>query len=174
MSRLKSVFVVAVTAMAGVVVLAGCSEVIKQDELTSNIKSQFKEQTDTELTSIECDEVKAEEGADVACKATNENDMKLDITGKVTGKNDDTGKWGFNWKVAGMVAPGKVFEEPAAETVTREFNVALDSVKCPDGIEVKEGTEVKCEGTATDGTTRGLTLNLTDAEGGFRVSLDGK
>lgn len=172
MSKIRKLLAAAALAMLGAFVMAGCASTINEDELTANIEKQFQEQTGTRLTSIECDEVKAEKGAEIACKATNENDMKLDITGEVTDNDKDDDKWGFDWKVARILAPGKAFEDAAAETVSREFDVPLESVKCPDGIEVKEGSEVKCEATATDGSTRGLTLTLTDGEGGFRVAVD--
>lgn len=172
MSKIRKLLVASLLVTLGAFVLAGCAETIKQDELTGNIEKQFQEQTGTELTSIECDEVKAEKGAEISCKAVNENDMKLDITGEVTDNDKDDDKWGFDWKVSRVLAPGKAFEDAAAETVTREFDVPLESVKCPDGIEVKKGSEVKCEATATDGSTRVLNLTLTDAEGGFRVAVE--
>ncbi len=174
MSKSRSLLLPLACLLIGGVGIAGCGEsVIKDDELTASIKQQYEEQTGVKMTSIECEEVKAEEGAAISCRAENDSDVSLELTGTVKGEGEDD-KWGFDWKVARADAPGKLFEDAAMQTVSSKFGVAVESVKCPERITVEKGEVVHCEATDNKGETRGLTLRLTDADGGFRVTIDQK
>lgn len=175
MSKSRNLFLSVLALLGGVVVLAGCGqEMISQDEMTANIEKQYKQQTGIEMTKLECDDVKAEKGEKISCKATNANDVNLEITGEVSGKQSGSDKWNFNWQIVSANAPGSLFEKSAATTITNNFGVTVKSVSCPDRIDVKKGTVVYCQATATDGSTNGVKLTLTDANGGYRVILDKK
>lgn len=159
--------------LLGGVLLAGCGdEMISQDEMTENIKKQYREQTGVDLTSLECEDVKAEKGAAISCDGTNSSDVNLKITGKVKGEDEDSDKWRFSWVVSERNAPGALFADPAAEAIESKFGVTVGSVECPERIKVVKGTEVPCKATYDDGSSNDIIIKLTNEEGGFRVMID--
>lgn len=162
-----------IAGLFGVTALAGCAEsVIKDDELTAAIQQQYEDQTGLGLKSIECDETKAESGEAISCRATNDNDVDLEIGGAVAGKDESSDKWNFEWKVDKAYAPGDLFEDPAARALSAKLGFKVESLDCPDGIEVASGIEVHCEATAADGSSSAVTITLTDSAGNFEVAVD--
>lgn len=175
MSISRRLLLVSVAVLAGTAVFAGCGEqMISQDDLTSSITSQYKTQTGLELKDLKCDDVKAEKGAAISCTAVNSNDVDLKIGGTVSGKNESSDKWGFDWKVEEARAPATLFEGPAAKSLSEKLGFEVSSVDCPGKILVKAGTKVHCDATAADGSTSGVTITLTDSDGNFEVAVDGK
>jgi len=121
------------------------------------------------LTSIECEGGDAKVGTEFTCDATNDADVAVDIDAKVTGVSDDGVD--LHWEVAKLTAKGTTFAGPAAAELSKIR--AVDSVDCPDGIVIEEGTVVDCTATMDDGSERPVKLTLTDGSGAFHAELLG-
>ncbi len=139
-------------------------------EAEEKIKSQYPEQTGLELTTISCDSTDAETGKVFSCEATNEANVDLKIEGTVGEVDSDEDRFKFRWEVTGAVAAGDAYAEPAL-TELRSKGLEIESLACPDGIEIKKGTVVTCTATSPDGEERDAELTLTDGDGGFRITV---
>lgn len=156
-----------------VVAMTGCTETLKQEELTESISENYKEQVGAELTEIECDDsIEATKGQKFTCKANQSGELELEIEGEVGDKDDETDKYQMAWKVVSATADGSFFNSSVADTVASNFGVAVKEASCPDGIEMKAGTAIDCDLTAADGSTGTAKVTLTDSEGGFRVKIE--
>lgn len=157
--------------LAATLVLAGCSseKTLSQDEVTGSIKTQYQEQTGTELTEITCKDIKAEVGAAVSCDATNADGVELTIGGQVDKVGGDGEKNDFTWQVEAATVPSEDFETAATDMIVQQMQEDAESVTCPDMIELKEGNQVDCVAHMADGSERDIVLELTDQKGGFKV-----
>jgi Domain of unknown function (DUF4333) len=52
--------------------------------------------------------------------------------------------------------------------------VALAEVRCPVEVEVEVGATLRCKATDTNGSSRTVTLKLTDLDGGFDYAIAGE
>lgn len=83
--RSPSPRLVAVAVLA--ISMAACTKTLDTDGLESQLKSQFEEQTDSVLASVECpNDVKAEAGGTFECTAEDESGATFTLT--ITQVND--------------------------------------------------------------------------------------
>jgi len=140
------------------------------DKAAEQIKEQYPEKAGgVELTAIECEGDDDAVGSTFTCDGTNDADVEVKIEGEITGNEDDSTQ--FSWEVTELVAKGSTFGDVAASTLAETR--AVDTVECPDGIVIEEGTEVDCTATMANGEKREVKLTLTDATGNFRADLLG-
>ena len=164
-------------AVAAVLGLAGCNFYcsvggsIPAAELERKVRLSYEDQTGIVVKSISCEEADDDTGSPISCEATNASGVKLEIDGEVTSDDPDTEKVGFDWEVTRAVAPGTLYGDAAAITLSQETGVEVADVRCPDEIVVKKGARVRCTAVSPAGAESEVTLILTDADGGFRVQL---
>jgi len=139
------------------------------EELAEEIQGDYVERTEIELPRLTCEGVESEVGARFTCSGRNARSVQLDIAGKVTDTEADG--FDYNWRVVEAVAPGVLYERALRRSLEEE-GVAIAEVRCPVEIEVEEGTKVRCGATDENGSGRGVTLNLTDLDGGFDYAVD--
>ena len=174
----RGLFAPAAVAVAALT-LAGCSfscsigeSTATSDELNSQLRDSYESQTGIALTSIDCEEAKAEVGKEFECTATNERDVDLEIEGKITSVDESDDTFKFDWNVIRATAPGEAYSTGAKMSLERQTGRKLDSVECPERIPIKVGAEVRCTVVTGDGERLGATLTLTDLDGGFRINVD--
>jgi hypothetical protein len=63
-------------------------------------------------------------------------------------------------------------EQTTKERLTEVVGIAPKSIDCPDAIEAKKGTKGRCTLTAPNGDEIGVTIHVTDDDGGFRAVVD--
>ncbi len=56
-------------------------------------------------------------------------------------------------------------EEEITKGITDQTGQGVESIDCPDDVEVKEGNEFECAVTADDGTAATVTVTQDDDEG---------
>ncbi len=159
-------------------VLAGCSAEVNVgggseasgEEIAGEIRDAYVGKTGIALTRLTCEGVEESEGERFSCSGRNENGVQVEISGRVT----DTAGSGFDysWQVSKAIAPG-VFYERALRREIETNGVALSEVRCPVEVEVEVGATVHCEAADRNGVSKGVTLKLTDADGGFDYAVDG-
>ncbi|MFA9401153.1 MAG: DUF4333 domain-containing protein [Acidobacteriota bacterium] len=166
-------------AAVAALTFAGCSfscsigeSTATSDELNSQLRDSYESQTGIALTSIDCEEAKAEVGEEIECTATNERDIDLEIKGEITSVDESDDTFKFDWNVIRATAPGEVYSTAAKKSLEQQSGRPLDSVECPDRIPIKVGAEVRCKVVTGDGEQLGATLTLTDLDGGFRINVD--
>jgi hypothetical protein len=170
MSKLRlAAVLVALVATTGLV--AGCGDdVIDVGSVEETITEQYPETTGgLELTSITCEEGKAEVDAKFNCTGDNDAGVALEIEATVTAVTDD--KVDFTWATTSSVSDGTVFAETAVTTLQNQ-GYAVAEMDCPE-IEVKKGNVADCDVTMDDGSSQTATITLTDDEGGFDVVTSG-
>jgi|LakMenEpi03Aug12_release.lakeMendotaPanAssembly.Ray.scaffolds.fasta_scaffold78446_3 hypothetical protein len=167
-------FLVAVASVLG---LAGCDFYcsvggsIPPEELEKQVRLSYEDETGIVVKSINCEEADDDTGSPISCEATNAGGVDLTIEGEVTSYDSEAEKVRFDWEVTKAVAPGTLYGDAAAMTLADSTGVAIAEVRCPEEIVVKEGARVECTAIAPNGAESGVTLILTDGDGGFRVQL---
>jgi len=63
-------------------------------------------------------------------------------------------------------------EQVTADRLGEAVGQQPKSVECPDEIEARAGATGRCTLTAEDGTRYGVTIEMTDDEGGFDARVD--
>lgn len=140
------------------------------EEIAEEIQGDYVERTDIELPRLTCEGVESEVGARFSCSGRNARSVQLEIAGKVTDTEADG--FDYHWRVVEAVAPGVLYERALRRSL-EEGGVAIAEVRCPVEVEVEEGSKVRCEATDKNGSGRGVTLKLTDLDGGFDYAVDG-
>ncbi len=171
--RIKLSAVLAALAALPFLLFSGCSASVdigggdneaSGEEIAGKVEDDYKGQTGIALTRLTCESVKGEVGARFECSGRNARGVQLEIGGRVT--DTESGGFDYSWHVTKAVAPGVLYER-ALRAEIEERGVTLSAVECPVEIEVVEGATVFCEATDAGGTTRGVTLTLTDLDGHF-------
>lgn len=171
--------IVAAIAIVLCLAVAGCSAEVNVgggleasgEEIAKEIRRGYVDRTGIELNRLTCESADANLGAKFSCSGRNDNDVQLEIDGKVT----DTSADGidYSWSVAKAIASGVLYER-ALRQLIEEGGVALSEVRCPVEVEVKVGSKLRCTATDRSGSSRGVTLRLTDLDGGFDYDVDGE
>ena len=141
------------------------------DELAEEIRGDYVDQTGIELPGLTCEGVKEDVGAHFSCSGHNARGVQLEVSGKVTDTEGDG--FDYNWHVSKALAPGVLYERALRRQI-EAHGVALSEVRCPVQIEVKVGTKLHCVAADGNGIRRGVTIHLTDLDGGFGYSVDGE
>jgi hypothetical protein len=151
--------------------VAGCaSDQIDVGNVEETITEQYPKTTGgLELTSITCEEGKAEVDAKFTCTGDNDAGVALEIEATVTEVTDE--KVNFTWSTTRSVSDGAVFAETAVSTLQNQ-GYAVAEMDCPE-IEIKKGNEAQCDVTMDNGSAQTATITLTDDEGGFDVVTSG-
>jgi len=167
------------SGLALCVALAGCSAEFSVggdsnapgDELADGIRDDYVDRTGIELTRLTCEGAEAKVGTVFRCSGRNARGIQLEIAGRVT---DTTGDgFDYRWNVVEGVAPGVLYER-ALRGALEDDGVAVVEVLCPVEVRLKAGAKLRCKATAADGSSRGVTLRLTDLDGGFDYQVDGE
>jgi len=140
------------------------------EEIAEEIQGGYADRTEIELPRLTCEGVEAEVGARFSCSGRNARSVQLEIAGKVTDTESDG--FDYNWRVVEAVAPGVLYERALRRSLEAE-GVVIAEVRCPVEVEVETGTTVHCEATDKNDSSRGVTLKLTDLDGGFDYAVDG-
>lgn len=172
--RLAPVAILAAFAFA----LLGCSAEVSVggddqasgEELAEDIERDYESQTGIELRALTCEGVEADEGAEFECSGRNARGVQLEIAGEVTETEADG--FDYTWEVVRGVAPGVLYER-ALRRQLESRGIALVEVRCPVEVEIEVGAEVRCTASDREGSSRGVTLTLTDRDGGFDYAVDG-
>lgn len=176
--KLKPEAFSAVAAVASCLAIAGCSAEVNVgggsdasgEEIAGEIQGDYVDETGIELPRLTCEGVEAEVGTRFDCSGRNARSVQLEIAGKVTGTGADG--FDYNWRVVEAVAPGVLFERSLRRQI-EAGGVALAEVRCPVEVEVEVGVELRCQAADRNGSTRGVTVRLTDLDGGFEYIVDG-
>jgi hypothetical protein len=179
-SSYRSAILAAALALLPGALLAGCSAELNVgsgdseasgEEIASEIRGAYADKTGIAMRRLTCESVKAEAGAGFECSGHNARGVELGIVGRVT----ETGGDGFDyhWHVARAIAPGVLYERALRREVEAR-GVGLSEVRCPVEIEVKVGRVLRCKATDRDGVTRGVSVKLTDLDGGFEFTVEGE
>jgi hypothetical protein len=166
-------------ALAGLLLcatVAGCSAEVSVggddqasgESIAREIRKEYVADTGIALPRLTCSEVDGEVGAAISCTGRNARDIQLDLEGEVTAVDGDG--FDYNWKIASARAPG-VFYERAARRVIEQRGAAIADLRCPAQIELRVGAEVPCELVDGSGVERGMTLRLTNLDGGFDIAV---
>lgn len=160
--------------LAAALLIAGCSGemTVTSDELAKQVEDSYVDQTGIEIESISCEEVTAEVGNAITCKATNASEVDLTIEGKITAVNEDDEKVDFDWEVASAEVPGAHYAEGAKRALEEQTGNRLSSIECPDRVKLQPNSDFRCTLTTPDGSELGATVTMTDGEGGFDVKVD--
>jgi hypothetical protein len=166
-------------AILSVLALAGCSAEVNigggseasGEEIAGEIRKAYADRTGIELSSLTCESVNAEVGDRFSCSGRNGRSIQLEIAGRVT--DSTAGEIDYNWRVAKAIAPGVLYERALRGSI-EEGGVALAEVRCPVEVEIRVGSKLRCTATDRNGASRGVTLRLTDLDGGFDYSVDGE
>lgn len=171
---------VPVAVLAAIAVVAmGCSAEVNigdgggasGEEIAGEIRGDYEDQAGVALRSLTCEDVEGDEAETFSCSGRNENGVQLEVDGEVT-DSEAGGGFDYSWEVTEAVAPGVLFER-ALRRELEARGINLTEVRCPVEIEMEEGAEVRCTATDSDGDSAGVTLHLTDLDGGFDYSVDG-
>ena len=141
------------------------------EEIATEIRSAYRDQTDIALPRLTCEGVKADTGEKFNCSGRNARGVQLEIAGRVTGSEGDG--FDYSWHVAAAVAPGVLYERALRREI-ESGGVALAEVRCPVEVEVEVGATLRCKATDTNGSSRTVTLKLTDLDGGFDYAVAGE
>lgn len=157
--------------------LAGCNFYcsvggsVPAEELEKQVRLSYEDETGIVVKSITCDEADDDTGSPISCEAVNAGGVELMIEGEVTSYDSETEKVRFDWEVTKALAPGTLYGDAAATTLSESTGVAVSEVRCPEKIAVRKGARVQCTAIAPNGAESEVTLILTDRDGGFRVQL---
>lgn len=165
--------------LALLLALAGCSAEFSVggdseasgEELAEEIQSDYVERTGIELPRLTCEGADSKVGERFQCSGRNERGVQLEISGRVTDTEADG--FDYSWRVVTAVAPGVLYER-ALRRALEEDGVAIAEVRCPVDIEVEVGATVRCEATDRNGSSRSVTLELSDLDGGFDYAVEGE
>lgn len=178
--RRRAFIVAALAAGALAALAAGCSgsvsvgggePTLPAEEIERSISAQYAEQNPgITLEDLTCAEVEPEVGTTIECDARNSIDVDLDIAGEVTAVDIDDDSADYRWEVVRAVAPGTLYGDAAIEVVREQTDVAVAGLDCPIRIEVIAGARVNCDLRLADGSATAVILELTNQNGGFRVT----
>jgi hypothetical protein len=165
-------------ALAAPIALGGCSAEVSVgggseasgEEIAEEIRGDYAERTGIELPKLTCEGVEGDVGARFSCSGRNARSVQLEIAGRVTDSGGDG--FDYSWKVVEGVAPGVLYERALRGALERD-GVAIAEVRCPVEVEIEVGSKLRCEATDRSGSSRGVTLHLTDLDGGFDYAVDG-
>jgi hypothetical protein len=169
----------ALAVLAAIAVVAiGCSAEVSigdgdgasGSEIAEAITADYEDQTGIALRSLTCEDVEGDEAEPFTCSGRSERGVQLEIDGEVTDSESDG--FEYSWEVSEAIAPGVLYER-ALRRELEGRGIPLTEVRCPVEITVEEGAEVRCVATDGDGDSAGVTLTLTDLDGGFDYSVDG-
>lgn len=167
----------AATGALACLALAGCSAEVNVGggseasgkELAEEIRADYEDQTGIALRRLTCEGVDDQEGETFSCSGRNARGVQLEIDGEVT---DASGSgFDYRWDVTAAVAPGVLYERTLREQIEAR-GVALSEVNCPVEVELEVGAELRCEAADRNGVVRGVTIRLTDLDGGFDFEVD--
>lgn len=140
-------------------------------EIEQGIRAQYAEQyPGITLTELSCEDAEGEVGATISCEGRTSRDVELEIGGEVTRIEEGEDRAAYDWRVTRAFAPGALYERAARQVLLDQTQVPVASVECPVRIEVVVGTKVSCTVQTTDGRSLPAVLELTDLDGGFRIS----
>jgi len=170
---------IAAFAATSCLAFAGCSAEVNVgggseasgEEIAEEVRAKYAGKTGIELTRLTCEGVKADVGEKFTCSGRNARGVQLEIAGRVTDAGGDG--FDYSWHVTGAVAPGVLYER-ALRRQLEEEGVVLAEVRCPVEVEVEVGEEVRCRATDRSGSSRGVTLRLSDLDGGFEYRVGGE
>lgn len=170
---------IAAIAIAACLALTGCSAEFNVgggsdasgEEIATEIQSDYVDKTGIELPRLTCEGAEAEVGTKFSCSGRNENSLQLEISGKVTDTTADG--FDYSWHVVTATAPG-VFYERALRRDIEGQGIALSEVRCPVEVRIDVGSKLQCAATDRNGSSRKVTLRLTDLEGGFDYTVEGE
>lgn len=167
-----SLFAIALTlGLAGCDFYCSVGGSVPAEELEKQVRLSYEDETGIVVRSITCEEADDDTGSPISCEAVNAGGVELMIEGEVTSYDSETEKVRFDWEVTRAVAPGSLYAEAAATTLSESTGVPISEVRCPEKIAVKKGARVQCTAIAPNGAKSEVTLILTDRDGGFRVQL---
>jgi hypothetical protein len=153
---------------------AGCSgeRTVDAENAAETIQKQYPDESGgLTMTSISCDEGKAEVDATFDCTAENDGGVALEIEATITDAPEDSEKVNFTWSVVASTSDGTAYSE-AAVAQLQDQGFAVASMECPE-IKIETGNEVECGVTMDDGSSQTATITLTDDQGGFDVVTSG-
>ncbi len=166
-------------ALLAALVCAGCSAEVSVgggsgasgEEIAAEIRDVYRDQTDIALPRLTCEGVKADSGEKFSCSGSNARGVQLEIAGRVTDSEGDG--FDYSWHVVEAVAPGVLYERALRREI-ESGGVTLAEVRCPVEVEVEVGATLGCKATDTNGSSRTVTLKLTDLDGGFDYAVAGE
>ncbi len=175
---MRSSIRIAALAAASCLAFAGCSAELNVggssdasgEEIADEVRSDYVDQTGVALPRLTCEDVKASVGERFTCSGRNAHSVQIEIAGRVT--DTSGGGFDYSWHVSEAVAPGVLYER-ALRRQLEERGVAIAEVRCPVEVKVEKGAELRCRATDTGGSSRGVTVHLTDLDGGFEFTVDG-
>ncbi|MEQ8833983.1 MAG: DUF4333 domain-containing protein [Miltoncostaeaceae bacterium] len=139
-------------------------------EIAAGITEQYEERfPGLTLAEMTCRGAEAEVGAPIRCEGVNSGGVDLEFGGEITAVDEENDAADYRWEITRAVVPGSFYEERATPIIEREAQVTVQSITCPERVEIREGVEFQCEVTTTDGTTAPVTVTVTDNNGDFRV-----
>jgi len=176
---MRSSIRLAALAAVSCLAFAGCSAEVSVgggsdasgEEIADEVRGDYADETGIALKRLTCEGVEANVGEKFTCSGRNARGVQLEIAGKVTDTSGDG--FDYSWHVTGAVAPGVLYERALRRQIEEE-GVALAEIRCPVEVEVEVGEELSCRATDANGSSRGVTLRLTDLDGGFEYSVDGE
>jgi len=179
-SRLLRLGPVAVLAAIGFAAIGCSAEVsvggdsgdgtVSGERIAKDIRAEYERKSGIALRSLTCEDVEGEEAESFNCSGRNERGVQVEIDGRVT--DSETGGFDYRWEVTEALAPGVLYER-ALRRELESRGIGLTEVRCPVEIEVDVGAEVRCTATDREGDSAGVTLRLTDLDGGFDYSVEG-
>lgn len=177
--RPASIVAAAAGALVSCLALWGCSAEVNVggdsdasgQEIAEEIQDGYAERTGIELDRLTCEGVEADVGARFTCSGRNARSVQLEIAGKVTDTEADG--FDYSWSVVEATAPGVLYERALRRQLERR-GVAIAEIRCPVEVAVEVGSKLRCEATDTSGSSRGVTLRLTDLDGGFEYAVEGE
>jgi hypothetical protein len=144
---------------------AGCGgdKVVNTDNAETSIERSLERQLGAEVRSVECpDEVKAEKGKIFVCTATGGDGTKAAIDVEQT---SDEGDIRFREPLL-HTGPAEVAIRDGIEQQTGDDV----TVKCPDLVVARAGTELVCRATS-GGVTANVDVTVKDTEGNIEWKL---
>jgi hypothetical protein len=176
-TRRSTLALIAIGAVA--LALVGCEASVEVGgdpslsaaELEQAIRAQYAEQNPgITLTDLTCEDAEGTVGAAITCEGRNSRDVELEIGGEVTRVDEGEDRADYDWRVTRAFAPGALYESAARQVLLDQTQVPVATVECPERIEVVVGSRVSCTVRTSDGRTLPAVLQLTDLDGGFRIS----
>lgn len=169
----------ATIAAGACLALGGCSAEVNVGggsdasgkEIAGEIRDDYAKKTGIALRDLTCEDVKPDVGEKFSCSGRNAHGVQVQIAGRVT--DTSGGGFDYSWHVAKAIAPGVLYER-ALRRHLEESGVAISEVRCPVEVEVTVGATLRCTATDGNGSTRAVTLRLTDLDGGFEYSVAGE
>lgn len=155
--------------LAGCSVSIGGAKELDAEQVATDIRAAYKEQTSLALKELDCAPIKLEVGAPLRCNARNERDVRLRIEGDVRELRDDRAR--YRWEVTKAIAPGVLFERSLADVLEPRARFRIDAIGCPAEVEIREGASTDCDVQPVGGGDPWrVTFRQTDGDGKFTVT----